>query len=120
MIEELLKAGLVYVASPYSKHPLGLQSAFAQTACLTAVLVKAGVAAYSPIVHCHPIAGWGDIDPYDYSIWLPLNDAIIPRCDALAVLMMEGWDTSYGVDLEIKAFRDAGKPVFFIRPEDLV
>lgn len=119
MIANLRKAGLVYVATPYSKYPGGIEAAFVEACRLTAKLVEAGVAAYSPIAHSHPIATRGRIDPYDYAIWLPLNDVIIQRCDALAVLMMDGWDTSYGVDLEVKAFRTAGKPVFFIKPEEL-
>lgn len=118
-ISALQSAGLVYVATPYSKFERGIDAAFLEACRLTAELVKLGIAAYSPIAHSHPVAIHGGIDPYDYKVWLPLNAAMIPRCDALCVMTMDGWDQSYGVKLEIQTFKDLGKPVYFLSPKAL-
>jgi hypothetical protein len=102
---------LWYVATPYSKYPGGIDTAWTDACKATAALIKMGIAAYSPIAHTHPIAVHGHIDPYDHTIWIPLDRHMMRAADGLIVVMMEGWDTSYGVDLEIREFREAGKRI---------
>ncbi len=107
---------LFYVATPYSKHPAGIQAAFDDAALETARLVKHGVAVFSPIVHSHPIAIAGEINPLDHGIWLPVCGPFIARCDGIVMCMMEGWRYSYGMNVELNAFKDAGKPVVWMTP----
>jgi nucleoside 2-deoxyribosyltransferase len=103
--------GLHYIATPYSKYPQGLDRAFVHAAEVTALLLRKGIVAYSPIVHSHTVAKVGDLDALDHKIWLPLDEQMMARCDACLVAMMRGWDQSFGVQHEIGFFRNLGKPV---------
>lgn len=111
--------GLIYLATPYSKYPHGLQDAFVSAAKLAGQLLKKGAKCYSPIAHTHPIAIHGSIDPYAHDIWLPFDEAIMNVSDCLFVAMMNGWLASKGVEHEILFFRDAKKPVYLLDPASL-
>lgn len=115
-MEDLKKYSLVYVATPYSKFPGGLESAFIEASRVTAKLIGGGVKAYSPIAHGHPIAIHGNIDPYDHDIWLPFDSTMMEKSDAVVVVKMDGWSESRGVTHEIETFHTAGKPVFYLDP----
>lgn len=109
---------LYYVASPYSKYARGIESAFQDVSKACADLMRQGVAVYSPIAHTHPIAIYGEIDPLDHSIWMPLDHHMMKAADGCIVMMMPGWEGSYGVGIEIETFEKAGKPVrWFSWPE---
>lgn len=103
---------LVYYGSPYSKFDTGIHNAFVEVAAKAADLMRQGVKVYSPIAHTHPLAIYGNIDPLDHNIWLPFDEAMMDACEAMIIADMAGWDTSYGVQYEIKHFRERGKPVF--------
>ncbi len=110
---DLLKSfPLVYVASPYSKYPTGIDCAFVEASRLTGELARHGVRGYSPIAHTHSLARYANIDPYSYDIWLPFDEAIMAKSDAMTILKMEGWDKSFGINHEIDVFRAASKPIF--------
>jgi hypothetical protein len=114
--DELAKFDLVYLGTPYSKYPAGIEAAFCDAAALTSRLLVAGVKVYSPIAHTHPIAIYGKLDPYDHKIWLPFDQAIMNAAKAMIVAKMEGWDTSFGIKHEIEYFTGARKPVFYLDP----
>lgn len=109
-----LRVGLWYLATPYTKYPAGIEQAFQDAAEAVAVLLRRGVAVFSPIAHTHPVAIHGRIDPLDHSIWLPFDQHMMERCDGCAVLKMPTWDDSRGVAHEIDFFKRAGKPVVFL------
>jgi hypothetical protein len=108
-----------YLASPYSKFPEGLEEAFKQAAEQAALLVAAGVSVYAPIVATHPLAIYGGLDPLDHELWLPVDEPFMNAAKGLIVCMMEGWESSYGVNYEIKKFVDAGKPVLYMTPGEV-
>lgn len=103
---------LNYLATPYSKYVHGIGIAFEDAALLTARLLKAGIECYSPIVHCHPLTQHSNLDPLDHGLWLPYQEAMMRRCDALLVANMHGWKESKGIAHEIHFFAQAGKPIF--------
>jgi hypothetical protein len=103
-----------YVASPYSRYPGGIEAAFADIAGYTARMVEAGLAVFSPIAHSHPVAIQGGLDPLDHSVWMPLDEPMMRAAHGIIVVQMAGWRESYGVGVEINAFRAAGKPVLFM------
>lgn len=113
-MKRLTEFPLVYLATPYSKYNDGIECAFRDAAALTAKLLRLGVKVYSPIAHTHPIAIYGDLDPLDHAIWLPFDEAMMKKSDALLVAQMHGWRESYGVSHEIQFFTAAGKPVFYL------
>ena len=106
-----------YVATPYSKFPGGIFEAYREACRQTAVLIRAGVPAFSPIAHTHGVAIEGNIDPMSHDIWLPADAPMMEAAGGLIVCMMEGWDTSYGIAHEIEAFKAAGKPIVYMWPD---
>ena len=117
--DDLKKVPLIYLASPYSKYPTGLEMAFRDVSALAGKLLAAGLKVYSPIAHTHPIATYSNLDPYDHAIWLPFDAAIMDKADVLLVAHMETWDKSFGISHEIEVFRAAGKPVLHLDPVKL-
>jgi hypothetical protein len=108
--------GYWYLGSQYSLHPKGLDAAFADAARAAALFVKAGVPVLSPITHSHPIAVMGEIDPRDHQVWMPVDHPLMAGAIGLVVLMTEGWESSYGLKVEIDQFKSARKPVVFMIP----
>jgi hypothetical protein len=112
--------GLAYLATPYTKYPLGIERAFIDAAALAAQLMRACVKVYSPIAHTHPLAVHGHIDPLDHAIWLPFDEAMMAAADVLIVARMEGWRESKGIAHEVEFFERAGKPIFDLDPGSLI
>lgn len=110
------EGNLCYLATPFTHYRFGPEAAFVEAAQITAKLVKAGIITYSPIVHGWPLSRYGDIDAFDHSIWLPLNEPMLIACDILIVARMDGWRDSLGVGVEIKHFEDTEKPIFDLDP----
>lgn len=115
MIDRLkLVPGFWYLATPYSKYRDGLEAAFIEASRAAAVLTKAGVGVFSPIAHTHPVAVHGGIDPLDHAIWLPADAPMMEAAAGLVVVKMDGWQESYGIGGEIKAFKQMGKPIEYM------
>lgn len=110
---------LCYLATPYSRYPGGLQTAFAEAASLVARLMAVPVHCYSPIVHSHPVATYGALDPLDHGLWMAVDEMMMRRCNLLLVAEMSGWQQSVGIGLEIAWFTRAAKPVVYLDPETL-
>lgn len=106
--------GFWYLATPYSKFPAGLEAAHKAACEYAATLIKSGVRIYCPIAHTHPIAVFGNIDPYSHAIWLPADRPFMDNAVGLIVVKMTGWEKSIGITEEIKTFKKAGKPILFM------
>jgi hypothetical protein len=111
---------LCYLATPYSRYRTGITAAFAEAARIAAFLLRAGLNVYSPIVNSHPLTLYGDLDPLDHKIWLPINHALMEVCDTLIVATMIGWEESLGVQHEIAWYREQKRRIFYLNPETLV
>lgn len=118
-LSDLAQYDLLYVGTPYTKYPGGIERAFVDACKLTGRLLTNGLNVYSPIAHTHPVAIHAGIDPLDHTIWLPFDQSMMDVSDAMIVAMMEGWETSYGVKHEIETFQRAGKLVFYLDPKSL-
>lgn len=117
---ELKEPGrLWYLATVYTSHPGGLESAFRMAARATARLFEQGVTAYSPIAHGHPLSVHGGLDPSDHALWMAYDRLMMARTDGLVVHTSEGWAGSKGIGIERKFFREHGKPIFYLDPADL-
>lgn len=116
-MKHLAKYDLIYVGTPYSKYPLGLEAAFKESARIAARLMERGLKVYSPIAHTHPLAVYGKIDPLNHEIWLPFDTAIMNKADAMIVAKMYTWETSKGIAFEIEKFKAAQKPVYYLNVE---
>lgn len=112
-------SGYWYLASPYSKYPEGFARAYRVVCEISAKLIVMGVPVYSPIAHSHPIAKWGNLDPFDYTIWLPLGAPMMNGAVGLIVAQMNGWRESYGVGVEITRFKELGRTIMYLDPASL-
>lgn len=104
--------GYFYLASPYSKHPKGMEYAFRAVSAAAAHLIKSGIPVFCPIAHSHPIAKYGSIPAESHDIWLPADEPLMRAATGIIVCKLEGWESSYGVNYEIDVFTEQGKPVF--------
>jgi hypothetical protein len=111
---------LVYVASPYTRHPRGPQVAFEEAARVAGKLMMLGVKCFSPIAHGHPLSLYGAVPMFDSSLWFEFDWAMMQKADGLCVAKLDGWDTSSGVTGEIKYFKRVGKPVLYLDPQTMV
>lgn len=110
--------GLVYLASPYSHwDPAEKERRYREACRVAGRLMKAGERVFAPIAHSHPIEqAFEDGKPEGHAFWLGQDFAILRHASRLAVLRLEGWETSFGVTAEIDFARRCGIPVEFIDP----
>ncbi len=105
---------LVYIASPYTKGDVGINTRF-QCQIWNDMMNDGRVLPYAPL--------WSHFQhtmfPRPYEDWIEYDNAIIPRMDALVRLSAEymplGYfeDKSSGADAEVELARSHGLPVFF-------
>lgn len=111
-----MTAPLAYLATPFSHYVHGIEQAFIDASRLSARLLQAGVLIYSPIVAMHPMALYGNLDPYDLEFWLAIDQAMMSRCDTLIVAHLQSWGQSEGIKREIEFFEQANKPIYDLDP----
>ena len=111
---------LIYLATPYTHYPDGLDAAFEDASAIAGALIKRGLTIFSPICHSHPIAKHGGIDAVDHELWMRIDREMWERCDELLVAKMSGWDQSRGIAAEIEYFLSHGKPVTYTEVESIL
>jgi len=113
------KNELIYLASPYSHAYCGVMADRFRDVCSAASrLMRDGYNIFSPIAHTHPIALAGGL-PTDFDYWQKYDEIILSRCDRLVVLMLDGWEKSNGIAMEIKIAKRIGIPVEYIDADTL-
>lgn len=106
---------LIYLASPYSHPNAFIREQRFDEACRAAgKIMKLGHVVFSPIAHSHPIAERGIEGSWDF--WQKQDLPILERCDALAVLELDGWKESVGVQAEIAHAEKIGKTIGRLDP----
>ena len=108
-----------YLATPYSKYPHGLDAAFRLAVEARGLLLRCGVAVFSPIIHSHPVAMQCGLDPLDHAIWLPAERPILDCASGLIMLMAESWLVSFGMHQEREVFEAARKPIIYMKPGEV-
>lgn len=108
-------SGFWYLATPYTKYPLGREAAFEMACRVTAELLRRGVAVFSPIAHSHPVATIGGIAPDDHAFWIGSDLPMMQAACGLIVLCAEGWRQSRGMAAEVETFSAMGKPIVYLR-----
>lgn len=106
------KDGYWYLATPYSKHPLGVEGAFREACKLSGWMIKLGIRIYSPIAHTHPIAIHAGMDPLDHEIWMPADRPLMDAAAGLIVYKRPGWEESLGIREEVEVFWRDDKWIF--------
>lgn len=93
---------MLYIASPYSSPIEGAQELrYREARNFVRRCLGEGLAAYSPIVYCHPLAQEFQL-PGDAAFWHNFNMAMLRKAEAVFLLQLPGWDTSKGVAMELR------------------
>ena len=110
----------VYLASPYSHpDPFLRELRYLRTMSELSEHLLAGVAVYSPIVHCHELAKIADL-PKDAKFWEHYNFVMLAAAQAVWVLMLPGWEESKGIAGEVAEALRLQKPIMYIEEKERV
>lgn len=105
---------LVYLASPYTHDDKTVvKERYMRAAKKAAELITQGELIFSPIAMAHPMATYGKL-PGNWEFWEKFDKAFISCCHKLIVYRLSGWETSKGVQAEIKIAQEMGIPVEYI------
>lgn len=106
---------LMYLASPYSHKDINVCVERFRAICrFAAKAIAEGYNVYSPIAHSHSIAMHGEVDHLAHELWMKQDMVMLPRCDELWVCMMDGWENSDGMKMEIAYAKEHDIPVHFM------
>ena len=104
-----------YLASPYTAPTRVLrEKRFRMVARAAAKRMVTGEVVYSPIVHGHIVETVGDIGEQSHSFWMRQCFPMLRHAGKLVVLMLEGWESSMGVQMEIETARASGIPIEYM------
>lgn len=107
------KQTLIYLAAPYRhNNPAVVEWRVEQINRKCAELMAAGHLVFSPISHSHPIAMQGNL-PKNWAFWENYDRVMLSKCDELLVLKLPGWETSEGVQAEIRIAEGLGLTISF-------
>lgn len=110
----LKKHGLLYLATPYTLHNLGKETAYLEASTILARLLVEGLPCYSPITHWHDAATTQYMKDVRDEDWLAINRPMMNVCGAMIVPDFDDWKTSKGIAEEITEFRENRKPAYLI------
>lgn len=111
--------GFWYLATPYTKYHAGIYTAYKMACVASAQLIHNGLVIFSPIVHSHPISKYGGIDPLDGKFWMSLDNKFLAITNGVIALEAPGWDTSIGVQEELKIVEGYKKPIYLLGWDDI-
>lgn len=113
---------IYYLACPYTSKEPNLQHKlwteeyrFHCANRAAAKLLNDGHFVYSPISHCHPMAIDAKL-PGDWAFWQKYCKVSLKWCNRVMVLKIDGWETSTGVQAEIKLAKDMGLEIDYMEP----
>lgn len=106
---------MIYLASPYS-HPsvTTMLARYYAAKKFTTKQLQSGVAIFSPIVYGRQMEGEMGTAAAD---WASFNDNMLPLCEEVWVLCLQGWMDSIGVAAEIKLAELHDIPVRYFEPD---
>ncbi len=97
-----------YLAIPYSDNSESVMDFRAEISdAICADLMKQGRIVFAPISSCHHIAKKYGL-PRDWKFWQRLDEEFVRICKKIIVVTLDGWETSTGVQAEIKLAKKYG------------
>ena len=117
--ERMEKKPLIYLAAPYShKDPFIIENRYVEMFDVMAKIINEqdAVIPYSPINSTHRISK--DCDP-DFN-WYEWDLQYLVRCDGMIVVMLEGWEESKGVSIEIEFCKEQNIPYVLSTPDQIL
>ncbi len=108
-----------FLSSPYSQSKKIEKERYLKAVAFVAQRMNLGEFILSPIVHCHEVAVRHKL-PTSWEYWRDYCVAMISRCDAVYVLMLDGFETSNGVRDEIQIARELNKEIIYINEDGII
>lgn len=108
---------MIYIACPYT-HPdpdVALQR-IEQATLVELALLESGRVPYNALRVSAGITGRA-VPPMG---WREFDLEILKLCDLMVVVMIEGWDRSKGVDLEVESAVSQDIPVAYVYPSTVI
>lgn len=111
----MTKAGLVYVAAPYSdSNPSIVDQRMIDYCKADAYLLSQGYFTIAPLLK-HYVKDHASLpDNWDY--WKNYCKANLNHCESMIVIMLEGWNESEGVQAEIRLCYEYNIPIYYYDP----
>jgi hypothetical protein len=108
---------MIYLAAPYT-HPDAsvVEQRIAMFATIDAKLCADGLFTVSPLSK-HWIRNYTFI-PLTWSFWKDYSKKLMEKCDALYVIMLDGWETSEGVQAEIELAKQLSLEIKYLDYQD--
>lgn len=107
--------GYWYLASPFTKYPLGHEQAWLDVSRIKGELLLQNIYTYSPVCET-----WGTFKvcnlPPDHKFWHGDNMTKILPALGIIVCKLQGYDESDGIADEVADFRSFGKPIVWLDP----
>ena len=108
-----MKKLLVYVANPYTGKEQERYEAICEVV-REIIMERPLIVPFSPIAFTHQFADIPDID------WVDFDLNFLDVMDAMLVVMLEGWDESYGVGKEIEHCGEHRIPIYYASPPRVI
>lgn len=110
---------LIYLACPYThKYESVMEDRTQKATKVAAMLMEDRNNVFSPLTHSHALVSHMEEDlQTSFSFWLSRDLQIIDFCTHVYVLMLDGWDESKGVAVEIAYAKEWNIPIKFLNEE---
>jgi hypothetical protein len=109
---------MIYLGQPYSHSDPNIRQERYRLGTLAALsLIQKGQAVFAPITHWHHAAIELGL-PFAADFWIKYNKQMMDASRALYVLMLDGWDKSYGLYCEVKHAEMSGLPLYVYNPDE--
>lgn len=118
-LHDIKRLGYIYLATPYSKYPKGLDAAYDDACRLLARLLERDCDVFCPIAHGHGACIHGGLKALDGKFWTEIDQKHLDRAEVLLIAELPGWQESIGVQYEKDFFEEVGRPVYYINPMTL-
>ena len=109
---------MIYLGCPYSHEDRHIEvERTTQASKVAAKLIKNGHIVFSPIAYSTGLIRDGVMrEGFD---WLTLDLQILRACDSMIVVMLDGWQSSEGLQAEIQCAKESGMKVEYLEVDSL-
>ena len=106
---------MIYLASPYTHVDAAVREERAKLAAIAAgrLMISTGDCVYSPIAHGHAVYESHQELPLNWEFWRGQCFPVLDACSSMAVLMLEGYENSVGINAEVDYIKGQGKEVIY-------
>lgn len=106
---------MIFLSSPYTHVDKKIQQErYDKVAEIAAKLTSNGEHAFSPIIYGLELCKYKDM-PTDFKFWGDFCMNFLKRCDKMYVLQFDGWESSTGVQAEIKFAKENNITIHYLK-----